>query len=127
MMPTRQRNRLLHWLFFGAWTCAGAALLWVLGSADEWRSVRFWLVAAGLLTLAVYSFVGMWGSQSDLDAIEEDLRKAGVEIPDEEPVRIQLAESRESLVVSIIALVLIAAVFVAYWAGWFERVGLLKR
>jgi hypothetical protein len=40
-----------------------------------------------------------------------------VSVSDDEPIPIRLAESRESLVASLIALALIAAVFVAHFGG----------
>ena len=39
-------------------------------------------------------------------------------VPDEEPTPIRPAESRESLVVGLIMLLLMAAAAVAYFGGW---------
>ena len=44
-------------------------------------------------------------------------------IRDEQPIPIKLAASRESLVVSILALGLIVLAMVTYWMGWWAKVG----
>jgi hypothetical protein len=101
------------------------AIVWVLGEVERWRGARFWTFATVMVGGWTWFLIGTLRDRRDLDEIERELRDAGVQIPDEPPVPIKLAESRESLLVSIIALVLIAGVLVAYYAGWLERLGLI--
>jgi hypothetical protein len=109
----------------GTYAAVSVALVWVVGELFEWRGRALGLAAA-MAVFWVWYFVGTRNDRRDLAQLENELRASGVVIPDEEPIRVKLAESTESLVVSIILLVLIAAVFVAYHVGWLHRVGFLR-
>jgi hypothetical protein len=63
-----------------------------------------------------------WQERPLIEQIKHDSAAAGVEVIDEEPIPLRLAENRESLIASIIALALIAAAMITYWMGlWGNR------
>ena len=111
-----RRNRMLLLSVLAIYTALLAAFAWIIEAAFGGR--RAWMTIALLVAAWVYL---LWAHLRDMREIaraERVLEAGGVELPDEKPVPIRLAESRESLFVSIVALVLIALVFVAYFSGW---------
>jgi hypothetical protein len=79
---------------------------------------RWWLVIVVVIASWITLFWYALRDRQITKGIEAELREAGIDIPDEDPIRIKLAENRESLVTSLLALAIIAATFVAYFAGW---------
>ena len=121
-MRNRRRNRLL----------LGAAYLVTLGIFASVVYLAYAMSSPGRRGAVIVAAVGLgavwvwivWSGvrqSRDLRSIERNLRDAGLELPDEEPIPIRLAESRESLVVSLILLALIACTFIGYYGGWFGR------
>ena len=123
-MKNATRNRLLFWLFIVVCMAISVAFAWVMGAMAQWRA-RSWPFAACVVGFWIWFFAGIRRDRGHLDVIERELRAAGGTVPDEKPIPIKLAQDRESLIASTIALVLIAAVFVAYYTGWLHRVGFL--
>jgi hypothetical protein len=105
----------------GIYTALLAAFAWIMAAASGGR--RAWTITALLGTMWAYL---LWTHFRDMRGIaraERALKADGVELPDEQPIPIRLAESRESLVVSLVALALIALVFIAHFADWLPMVG----
>ena len=117
-MRNARRNQLLLWSFAVLGLILTATITYVLFLAFPDRPLR-----PALLAGAMAVFWGWWvwttiSQRRRLQEVERELRQAGVPVPDEEPIPVRLAESRESLVVSLIMLLLMAAVAVAYFGGW---------
>ena len=85
------------------------------------RPARPALLALGLAAFWVWFIRSGIAQRRELRNIERELRQAGVEVPDVDPIPVRLAENRESLVVGVIFLVLIAATFLAYFGGRIGR------
>lgn len=117
------RNRLILLGTQLACVACVAAICGVLIAA-EGGGRRAWLLTIPAATF--FAWIG-WTTFRDhrvLTRLERDLTSAGVEVPDEEPIPIRWAENRESLVAGLLALALIALVFLAKWAGWLRQIGL---
>ena len=86
----------------------------------EGRATTRWIM---MLVSAVVAWVGLvaYHVSVHLQArrVDAETRAAGVDPPDEPRVPIRWAQNRESLVAGLIALAIIAAVFVWYYAGGF--------
>ena len=78
------------------------------------------IYATMLGTLIWYGSVVLWTARHG-NPIDREYRRHGMDGRDEEPIPVRWAESRESLVVSLVMLSIIAGVFVAYFSGWLSR------
>lgn len=118
-MRTQSRNRILTIAVLLIYTVLLIAFCWVFVTVD--RSAG-WVVAIGLVATYLYVLWRFIVDMRELSRIENALQESGVELPDEQPIPIRFAKNRESLYVSLAALLILLAVFVAHYAGWL-RVG----
>lgn len=79
---------------------------------------RLLVIAGGGVVGLIGFFVYSVRTRRTLNDLEATLRDSGIDVAPESREPIGLAENRESLIASCIALALIAAVFIAYYAGW---------
>ena len=100
--------------------------MWILWRMSENKSLLRRVLPVAVVA-AWWAYL-QWNGYRRLRQVREAERRLlaeGVTISDEDPIPIRLAESRQSLVVSLIALVLIVLVFVGHYAGWFS--GFIRR
>ena len=117
-VSNRRRNQLLLWSFTVVGITLTGTIAYLMFRAFPGRPLRPAVLAIGLSTFWVWLIWTSVQQRRNLQEIERELDEAGVAVPDEEPIPIRLAESRESLIVGIIILLLIAMVFAAYFGGW---------
>ena len=115
-MRNARRNRILTRSVLALYTALLVALGCIMATALG--GPRAWVTVALLAGAWAYLLWTHVRDMRDLARAERALKANGVELADEQPIPIRLAESRESLIVSIIALTLIALAFVAHFAGW---------
>ena len=113
-----RRNRIVFWSFTVIGIVLTGTIAYLMFLAFEDRPLRPAALALGLAAFWAWWIGSTVAQHRELRTIERELRDNSVQVPDEEPIPIRLAESRESLVVSLVMLLLIAAAFVAYFAGW---------
>ena len=109
-MPHDRVRLAVFWIASIAWMSASASLVWI-GVQSGFSRIRTTVVCATVLAIWI-PFLWKMGR----DGVHAMLPTT--------PIR--LAESRESLIVSIVLLVLIALVFIAYRTGLLYRVGFLQ-
>ena len=114
------RNRILTLSALALYTTLLVAFAWIMVAADGGR--RAWVTIAMLVAAWVYLLWTHLRDMRQIARVERALQADGIELPDERPIPIRIAESRESLFVSVIALTLIVLVFVAYFGSWL-RIG----
>ena len=112
-MRNARRNRILTLSVLALYTALLVAFAWMAVAVSGGR--RAWVTVA--LLIGGWAYL-LWTHVRDMREMARALKADGVELPDEEPIPIRLAESRESLIVSVVMLALIALAFVAYLGGW---------
>ena len=117
-MRSTRRNRIVFWSFTVIGIASTGTITYLLLRASGDRPLRPAALALGLAAFWAWWIKSTVAQNRALRTVERGLRDAGVPVPDEEPIPIRLAESRESLVVGLVMLLLIAAVFAAYYVGW---------
>jgi hypothetical protein len=128
-MHVRRRNQLVR-TFHAVLYCIPIALIgWVIWQAEGRRhpmktGILLAVCAACLAGLHLWLTISVRRVERELD---RELREAGVDpdmIPDPPlPVipRLRLAKDRDQLIAGILFLVLLVFTFVAYYAGWIEK------
>ena len=112
-MRNAQRNLILLWSSAAIGIILTGTIIYLMFLAFPDRPARPALLAVGLAAFWVWYIGSGIARRRELRNVERELREAGVEVPDAEPIPIRVAESRESLVVGLVFLLLIAAAFVA--------------
>ena len=116
-MRNARRNSILLWSSATVSIILTGTIIYMMFLAFPDRPARPVLLTVGLAVFWVWYIASGVARRRELRNVERELREAGVDVPDEEPIPIRLAESRESLVVGLIFLLLIAAAFAAYFGG----------
>ena len=117
-MNNARRNRILFWSYTAVCVVLSGALVAVMFFFSDNRPWRPALLAAGVAGLWVWQIWSAARESRSLRKLERELEASGVSKPDEEPIPLRLAENRESLIASLVALALVAATFVASFRGW---------
>ena len=117
-MHNARRNQIVFWSFTVIGIALTGTITYLMFLAFEDRPLRPAGLALGLAAFWTWWIGSTIAQNRELRTIEREVRDSGVQVPDEEPIPIRLAESRESLVVSVVILLLISAAFVAYFGGW---------
>ena len=114
-------NNLVTWGGFGFVMCFLGFLVWALFSAGLGR--RAWVLAAVAVGTGIWTAWTIVRTDRLVKSVERDLENAGVDVPEEERIELKFID-RKSGAASILALLVIAFVFVAYWFGWLADWGL---
>ena len=116
-MRRATRNDILFWTVAALWFAAAAT---IIGLAVSF-GVRHWVAVTPLAGVLLWIFWTVVRDRRELRRIERSLREDGVDVPEDEPVWVWLAENPESLIAGAVFLLLIAVTLVAYFVGWLRH------